>query len=174
MVELQKLIETARNAPSGHNNQRERWLVLGNREELQRLSGIVVDWMHWVLAKMPEMAAMLHLERTAQRWQDGEDVILRNAPALIVAHAEKDDRMAPSTCTITLAYLELAAAGRGLGTCWAGYFNAAASTFPPMSEALGLPAGHQSFGAMMVGYPAVTYQRLPPRKSPEIMWRLDD
>ncbi len=170
--ELQKLIEMARYAPSGHNSQGAGWLVLGNRDELQRLSGIVVDWMRWVIANMPEMAAFMHLERTVQYWQNGKDVVLRKAPAVIVAHAPKEDRMAPATCTIALSYLELAATAQGLGTCWAGYFNAAAATFPPMAAALGLPEGHQSFGSMMVGYPAFTYRRLPTRKAPEISWRL--
>lgn len=170
--DLQRVIELARYAPSGHNSQGAKWLVLGNREELRRLAGIVVDWMRWVIANIPEMAASMHLERTVRRWEGGEDVILRNAPIVIVAHAAKEDRLAPSTCTIALSYLELAAAGLGLGTCWAGYFNAAAATFPPMTAALGLPAGHQAFGSMMVGYPAFTYQRLPSRKTPEIAWRI--
>ena len=171
--ELQGVIETARYAPSGHNNQGTHWLVLANRNELMRLSGLVVDWMRWIIGNMPEVAASMHLERTVQRWQDGADVILRNAPAVIVAHASKEDRMAPSTCTIALSYLELAAVGRGLGTCWAGYFSSAATSFPPMAAALGLPEGHQCFGAMMIGYPALRYRRLPPRRAPEITWRLE-
>lgn len=170
--ELQRLIEVARYAPSGHNSQGAKWLVLGNREELHRLAGIVADWMRWVIVNMPEMASILHLEKTVQRWEGGDDVILRNAPAVIVTHAAKEDRLAPSTCTIALSYLELAATGLGLGTCWAGYFNMAATTFPPMTAALGLPAGHQTLGSMMVGYPAFTYRRLPSRKAPEITWRL--
>jgi len=80
--------------------------------------------------------------------------------------------MAPTTCTIALATLELASTAMGLGCCWAGYFNAAATTFPPMLEALALPSGHQSFGAMMVGYPKFTYHRLPTRKMPNITWRM--
>jgi nitroreductase/NAD-dependent dihydropyrimidine dehydrogenase PreA subunit len=169
---LQKLIEIARFAPSGHNSQGEKWLVLGNREELHRLAGIVADWMRWVIVNMPEFAAFMHLELAVQRWENGEDIILRNAPTVIIAHAKKEDRLAPSTCTIALSYLELAATGLGLGTCWAGYFNMAATTFPPMMEALALPEGHQAFGSMMLGYPAFTYQRLPTRKKPDITWRL--
>jgi nitroreductase len=100
------------------------------------------------------------------------DIIFRNAPVVIVAHAAKDDRTAPTSSTIALSYLELAATSAGLGCCWAGYFNAAATTFPPMMEALPLPEGHQCFGAMMVGYPKFEYQRLPLRKPPEITWRV--
>ncbi len=169
---LARLIEIARFAPSGHNSQGTQWLVLGDRDELRRLSEIVADWMRWMLVHLPEVALAMHIDRTLEHWEAGHEVILRGAPVVIVAHAEKDNRMAPSTSTIALTYLELAASGMGLGCCWAGYFNAAATTFPPMMEALALPPGHQSFGAMMVGYPKFKYHRLPTRTTPTITWRM--
>lgn len=169
---LLSLIDVARYAPSGHNTQGVRWLVLGQGEELQYLCGLVADWMRFMLEKMPEVALGLHMDKTLERWEQGNDVILRGAPALIVAHAEKDNRMAPASCTIALTYLELAATGMGLGCCWAGYFNSAASTYGPMKEALALPDGHQPFGAMMVGYPKFQYKRLPQRRAAKITWRL--
>jgi len=168
---LQKLIETARYAPSGHNSQGAGWLVVDKREELDRLRGIMTDWVRWMLTNVAELASSLHMDRVLKRIERGEDVILRGAPALIVAHGSKTDRMALSSCTIALSYLELAATGMSLGTCWAGYFNAAASSFPPLMEALGLPEGRQACGAIMVGYPQFRYQRLPERKAPDIIWR---
>jgi nitroreductase/NAD-dependent dihydropyrimidine dehydrogenase PreA subunit len=169
--ELTRLIETARYAPSGHNSQCAEWLVADNKEDLRNLASMVTEWMRWMMGNMPEVAQTWNLDVTVKRWEKGTDVILRGAPALIVAHAAEDNRLAPSTCTIALAYLELAATSMGLGCCWAGYFNAAASTFPPLKEALGLPQGHQSFGSMMVGYPKFSYHRLPLRKAPSISWR---
>ncbi|MBU0698434.1 MAG: hypothetical protein ABIK98_00325 [Pseudomonadota bacterium] len=59
----------------------------------------------------------------------------------------------------------------GLGCRWAGYFNAAATTFPPMKAALSLPREHESFGSMMVGYPQFSYLRLPMRRPPPTAWR---
>ncbi len=168
---LARLIEVARYAPTGRNSQGARWLVLDDREELRRLAGIVADWMRWMLANMRDVAPPLGMERAIAGWEAGYDIFLRDAPALIIAHAEKDDRLAPSTCTIALTYLELAATSMDLGCCWAGYLNAAATTFPPMAEALSLPRGHQCFGAMMVGYPKYRYHRLPPRNPPSIAWR---
>ena len=170
-VDISRLIEVARYAPSGHNSQCAEWLVLDNRDELRNLAGIVADWMRWMISNMPELALVMHMDKTLQRWENGNNVILRDAPVVIVAHAEKDNWMAPSTCTIAMAYLELAATGMGLGCCWAGYFNAAATTFPPMMEALSLPGGHECFGSMMVGYPKFSYHRLPTRKPPPISWR---
>ena len=169
---LAGLIEIARYAPSGHNSQCAQWLVLGNRDELRNLVGIVVDWMRWMISNMSEIALSMHMDRVVKRWEDGNDVVLRGAPVVIVAHAEKDNLAAPSTCTIALTHLELAATSMDLGCCWAGYFNAAATTFPPMIEALSLPKNHQCFGAMMVGYPKFSYHRLPLRKPPGITWRL--
>ncbi len=168
---LQKLIEVARYAPTGHNTQSVEWLVLSDRDELNKLVAIVGDWMRWMLANMSEFALSMHMDLALGRLEEGNDIVLRDAPVLIVAHASKDDRMAPASCTIALAYLELAATGMGLGGCWAGYFNTACNTFPPMKKALGLPVGHQCFGAMMVGYPQFRYQRMPERKTPSITWR---
>jgi nitroreductase/NAD-dependent dihydropyrimidine dehydrogenase PreA subunit len=170
-VTLQKLIETARCAPTGHNSQTVEWLVLSDREEIGRLVGIVADWMRWMLVNMPEVALSMHMDTTVERLDAGEDVILRDAPVLIVAHAAGDDVMAPASCTIALSYLELAATGVGLGGCWAGYFNAAANNYPPMLQALGLPEGNKCFSAMMLGHPQFRYHRLPVRNTPSIVWR---
>ena len=171
-AELKRLIDIARYAPSGHNLQPVGWLVLNDKAELKRLSSTVVDWMHWMLENSPELALSMHMDRTVARWDSGYDVILRDAPAVIVAHADKDNRVAPAACTIALIYLELATTTMGMGACWAGYFNAAATTFPPMKEALDLPEDHQAFGSMMVGYPKYRYQRMPIRNEPKITWRL--
>ena len=170
--ELIKLVDLARYAPTGHNTQSVEWLILGNKDELKHLAGIAVDWMHWMLSNMSEVALSLHMDRAVRLWEEGKDIILRNAPVVIVAHAAKNDTMAPTASTIALSYLELAATSIGLGCCWAGYFHAAATTFPPMMKALSLPEEHQCMGTMMVGYPKFRYYRLPLRKPPEITWRL--
>lgn len=167
---LQRLIEMACYAPSGINSQGVQWLVIDKQPTLKRMAGLVIEWMQWLRQEMPEMAQTLHVERIIRRWQEGGDGILRGAPALIIAYGAANNRMAPTSCTIALSYLELAATGLGLGTCWAGYFNAAANVFPPLCQALALPEGHQCFGAMMVGYPRLRYQRLPTRNPVALTW----
>ena len=171
---LARLIDLARYAPSGHNSQNTEWLVLSGREELRRLAGLVVEWMQQVQVESPELARAMHMERTVARWQAGHDVILRGAPVLIVTHAHAEDRIAPSSCTIALAHLELAATSLGLGTCWAGYLHAATAAFAPLVAALDLPEEHRCLGAMMVGYAKFRYQRVPTRRPARITWRLDE
>lgn len=169
---IANLIEMARYAPSGYNSQCVKWLVLGEKEELDMLARLIAEWMKWMIENMSDIASFLHLDIAVRRWEEGDDVILRGAPVVIVAHAEKDNVFAPSASTIALAHLELAAPSLGLGCCWAGYFHAAATTFEPMLEALSLPDEDQCFGAIMVGYPKHTYHRLPIRKPPSVTWRL--
>ena len=168
---LASLIDVARFAPSGHNYQPVRWLVVQAPEEVQRLAGMVADWMRHLMDEKSPMVAAMHLDLVVEAWDKGYDRICRNAPHLILAHASQANPTSPAAATIALTYLELAAVSMGLGACWAGYFNVAANLWPPLKEALGLPEGHAPFGAMLVGHPKYRYQRLPLRNEPQVIWR---
>jgi len=169
--DLARLIEGARHAPSGHNAQPVRWLVFLEASEVRRLAGLTVDWMRSVLRDQPAFAESLNMDHVVSAWEKGRDRVCRDAPHVIVAHAHKEDRTAPAACTVALAHLELTAFSMGLGACWAGFLNAAASLWPPMMESLGLPEGHASFGAMLIGRPRFRYRRIPLRREARITWR---
>jgi nitroreductase/NAD-dependent dihydropyrimidine dehydrogenase PreA subunit len=168
---LTKLINVARFAPSGHNRQPVKWLVINKRDEVQRMAGFVIDWMRYLIKEDSPLVGAMNLNRVVGFWERGYDPICRNAPHVIVAHAHQDDVTAPTACNIALTYLELAAPSFDLGACWAGYFNAGATFWPPMQKELKMPEDNISFGAMMVGYPKFKYQRLPLRKDAQIIFR---
>ncbi len=168
---LTSLLETASFAPSGHNSQPVHWLVIESRDEIRRLAALVIDWVRQTIEKEPEIAQPLHFDRVAAAWERGRDRVLRGAPNLVVAHADASLRAAQAACIIAVAHLELAAVARGLGVCWAGYFNAAANSYGPLMDALALPAGHQVFGALMMGHPVHRYVRVPRRNEPRVTWR---
>ncbi|MBA4394150.1 MAG: ferridoxin, partial [Desulfobacca sp.] len=147
------------------------WLVIEDPQEVSRLAGLVADWMRYLVNQGAEFAITLHMDRVVEAWDKGMDRILRSAPHLIIAHGLKTLAPVQGACTIALTYLDLAAASFGLGTCWAGYFNAAANFYPPLLETLALPPDHLPYGAMMIGYPKYTYQRMPLRNAPKITWR---
>jgi len=168
---LADILDIARYAPTAVNIQPVKWLVIEDAREVNRLAGLVIDWMRDVIREDPGLAKGLGMQRFVDDWEAGEDRICRDAPHLIVAHANGAIAVAQSSCTIALAYLELAAFSRGLGACWAGFFTRAAGLYPPMMETLNLPDGHQVFGAMLIGYPQYRYYRIPLRKKAEITWR---
>jgi nitroreductase/NAD-dependent dihydropyrimidine dehydrogenase PreA subunit len=168
---LERLIRTARFAPSGRNSQPVRWLVVSGRERVRVMAGHVIDWMRSTCAAKPEIGRALRLDRLVAAWDAGADPICREAPHLIATHAPKADLTAPRACTLALAYLELAAPSHGLGACWAGYLDMGALHWPPLQQELSLPAGDAFCGALMVGEPRYRYHRLPTRREPTIAWR---
>jgi nitroreductase len=131
----------------------------------------VADWMRSLLEDNAELARFMHMDRIVDSWDNGIDRILRSAPHLIVAHGLSTLATSQTSCLIAVTYLDLAAPSLGLGTCWAGYFNAAANFYLPLQEALALPKGHLPYGSAMIGYPMYHYQRMPSRNKPDISWR---
>ncbi len=170
-ITLSSIIETACYAPSEKNLQPVNWLVIENASEISLLAGIVIEWLRQVVIEEPEIAKSMNIPQLIIEWDKGIDRICHGAPHIIITHAEENLATSQTSCTIALTYLELAAFSYGLGTCWAGFFNAAANFYPPMMEALDLPDGHQCFGAMLVGYPRFTYHRIPLRKKAVVTWR---
>jgi nitroreductase len=88
-----------------------------------------------------------------------------------MAWAPKDERTAPPAAMIAIAYAQLAAAGLGLGSTFAGSINTASQTYPPLLEEFAMPPGYVPFGTFVVGYPAETYHRVPVRKPVDVTWR---
>jgi len=168
---ISKLIETARYAPTGHNEQEVEWLVIDNKEELEKLENIGTEWARWAIKNQPQMAAMFDMNIMIEKQKAGMGCFLRHAPVLVVTHAAKGNSMAAIDCATALAYLDLAASSSGLGCCWAGFVYVMAMTFPPMQQALALPEGHSAYGCMILGYPKYKYQLTPYRKVPRIAWR---
>lgn len=169
---LKRLIDIARYAPTAKNRQPVHWLVIENRDKIDRLASIVVQWMRSMADENDGAIFPVRLmKEIVADWENGMDRICRGAPHLIVAYGTKGLGAALSGSLIALTTLELAAPPFGLGACWAGYFNIAANSYPPMGKSLGLPEGHQCYGAMMIGYPKYLYHRIPLRKAPPITWR---
>jgi len=168
---LAKLIDMAHYAPTGTNSQLVQWLVINSREQLHSLAGMVVDMLRHLIKEGHPLAKAYRLERSVEAWEAGKDPVLRGAPALVIAHAPKGYPIAQVDSTIAITFLDLAAPAAGLGACWAGFFMMAAAQWPPLQQALALPEGHACFGAMMVGYPAYEYQRMPLRKETMVSWR---
>ena len=168
---LNKLIQVSGYAPSAGNARPVHFLIIENKKEVRRLSGLVVDWMRVTMKEAPALANALRLDRVIAMWDGGKDPICYNAPHLIFAHAGKDFRLGQHDCILALAYVELMALPLGLGATWAGYVLTASNSYPPLMETLKLPEGHKPFGVMMVGYPKLKFVRMPLRNPPKVTWR---
>lgn len=168
---IEKLIDTARYAPSGINRQPVYWAIVYDKDKVKQLSVLVIDWMRSLVKNNSAIAETLRLENIIKMYEKGVDPILRGAPHVIIAYALKDDITAPQSCTIALTYLELMAASFGLGACWAGYVAMAINASEEVRKFIGLSKKTNAFAGMMIGYPKYNYSRIPLRNTPHILWR---
>lgn len=165
---IEKIVDIARYAPTGHNEQGVRWLVVDTKDKLQQFERIGADWMRDIINKNRRMAAMF--PNILKRIEAGHHFFLRDAPVLVVAYSGENALLGSINCTIALSYFDLAAKSAGLGCCWAGFFMMAANSFPALRKAIALPEGHKVHGALMAGYPKYEYRRIPVRRPSPVTW----
>ena len=168
---LQKLIETARYAPTGSNSQMVEWTVFTDKEVIRHLAGLTVEWLKYLQENAPESDRFPYAPMIVAAWEMGMDVVLRNAPVVVIASAPEAAVSGMTDVSLALSYMELAATTMEVGTCWAGLLHGALLGWEPLQKVVGLPAGHVHHYAMMLGYAKPKYYRLPERKIPKIHWK---
>ena len=156
--ELLAALDDARYAPSARNQQVVDWLVIDDPDCLKPLALECAEALHDAGGSYASLAA-------AQA--RGDDVILRGAPCLVLAHAPRDAPFASEDCTAAVTCLELSLHSRGLGACWSGFVVAAARKG---LHRLPLCLTRLPFAGLMVGHPAQTFQRVPERPPLRIDW----
>ena len=167
---LERLLNTCRYAPSGSNKQPVNWIIAADKDRIHMLGRLVIDWMKDAVQSKQPVAPQWPLASFIQGWENGQDVIFRNAPVVLITHANKISSLPSESCVIAMTYFDLAASSMGLGACWVGFLMIAASLHPPIKTALGIPPDHELYGAMVAGYPQYPYKKIPERNQPHIVW----
>jgi nitroreductase/ferredoxin len=162
-------IEAARFSPTGNNVQNVQWLIIDDRDMIDEFRKAGNEWLLTFIKYAPMYAPLADIWE--KQMQDGADILLRDAPAIVSVFAEKDNAYNATICPISLAYFDLAAISLGLGCCWDGLFEAAWNNLPQIKDAIALPEEYQIFGSMAVGYPKYKYHRIPMRNQARITWR---
>ncbi|WP_238917600.1 nitroreductase family protein [Clostridium sp. YIM B02555] len=164
---LLELVNIAHYAPTASNSQCISYIIVENKNILEKASKIIVEWMEEQLkSPSPHWSFSRHIKNYTV---DGIDSILRNAPHLIIATAPKNFKNGRENTISELTYAELYATTIGLGSCWAGLFEFCAfSSYPPLISLFNIPEDKVITGAIMVGYPKYKYKRLVERNSSDV------
>jgi nitroreductase len=83
----------------------------------------------------------------------------KDAPEVIIISSKS-----PINAGLASAYMEIEANSLGLGILYSGFFVACSRLSRKLRRLLDLPRGHSVQTCMVIGYPAVKYQRIAPRK----------
>ncbi len=92
-------------------------------------------------------------------FENGEDIIFRGAPHMVVVSSAINAPCANVDPIIALSYIELYAQSLGIGTCWCGFAQSCFKIMPKLSKMVDIPDGYKPVYVMLLGKPAVKYQR---------------
>jgi len=158
---IQRLLDVAWHAPTGHNARRVMFTVIDDKEVMARFREEAMQGLMRVVRENRLPAGMGFVAELVSLWEEHRvDTVFRGAPHLIVASAPKAGATPEADCLIALSYFELFAQSLGVGTVWDGIakltFN---DLVPELSKTLGIPDNHLIGYAMAFGKPAVKYHR---------------
>ena len=148
---LEKIIEAGRFAPSGGNNQTNHFIVVQNKNVLQKLATLAQD----AFAKMevtPETYSSL--KTSIMLSKKGSYVFYYNAPVLIIVANQKNYGNNMADCAVAVENMMIAANELDLGCCWINqihWLTEDEKIFSCLRE-LGMKENERVFASMALGY----------------------
>ncbi|MFC1959125.1 nitroreductase family protein [Chloroflexota bacterium] len=191
---IERIVDGARFAPSGHNSQSTEYLVVQDRAVLNQVSATVIEYLKFeikrfsnpffktlvLLAAREAAESGLHeipgFKQMIQTFESGDDPILNDAPVLLAFHAKRTVGFADVNAQLALQNASLVAHSLGIGHFYTGWVLAPCRA--PMARAwnkripslLGIPPGNVLYGALALGYPIPRFKNMIDRKPPHIKW----
>lgn len=166
---LEKIIEGARLAPSARNQQGTQYIVVQDPALLHQITTLTIRWQKHILQTEPDpFPAFLRLVQAFE--EKGDDQILRQAPALLVFHADRHLEFAEASANLALENASLLCQGIGLASFYAGYMVDVCQHDDAIPRLLAIPDNHIIYGALALGYPKLKFKNRMERKPASITW----
>lgn len=167
---LEEVFDIVSYAPTGVNSQMNKWVVVSDPMVIRQLSDGVIEWMKAAITVNPEFAKFLNFAGLIRMYEQGNDVICRHAPTLVIGYTHASYTGGTIDSVIATSHLEILLPAFGLGSCWAGYLMIALRYSPEMRKMIGLDDSHTIHSATLIGYPQYRYYKIPARKEPQVSW----
>lgn len=165
---VKEITEAARFAPSSHNSQPWRFIVITNRKKIKETADCVKGWFKKLII-MGRVASLFYkkigeeIKSAEKRAYTDKDLFLYDAP-LVVLVCSKPGRFHAKDCSCAAQNMMLAANSLGIGSCWIGFADLALNKSRAMMENLGVPKGHEIMATLAFGYPVKKPDSALPRK----------
>ncbi len=144
---VKEIIQESCLAPSATNGQPWRFIIINDRELMQRLSNESKQNFLALMDKFPGAASLMYGEFLRNEAYN----VYYNAPCLVLIVGRKKHRSLRVDCALAAGYFMFAATARGLGTCWIGLGQMIQS--PELRQEIGLPDDHAIVAPIILGYP---------------------
>jgi len=171
--ELQELINIGRYVQTASNRQGIEYLVLEGQDKLRKLNKVFEEEVLRQVSDNPEIDWVADIVNEQRK--TGRDIVFRGGCSqLIFALADSNFKDGHQNAQFSFTFIAALAPSMGIGTCWAGIFEALAN-FDDRSgkirDFLDIPEGKGIRAVMMAGYPNITFRRLVERKPLVLNWR---
>ena len=170
---LEKIIETGRYAPSGGNSQSNHFLVIQNKQIIDRL----VKMVEKAFSQMEIIENMYRsLQNSINLSKKSGYMFSYNAPVLIIVANKKDYGNNQADCAIALENMMLEANELDLGSCYINQLKWLNEDQEILSylQSLGMKEDERVYGSLIVGYPDTNdgkpLRKALPRKGNEVTW----
>lgn len=156
---LSKLKQMLKYIPTGVNYHKLYFSVIDDLDVMNDFRNYVNSKIISIVEKKPFDLITKKFSRIINAIKNGNDIIFRGAPHMIVVSTPIDSPCYKIDPTIALSYFELYAQSMNVGTCWCGYAKHCIDMIPELSEYLEIPQGYKAGYVMLFGEPAVKYSR---------------
>ncbi|MBQ3292493.1 MAG: nitroreductase family protein [Mogibacterium sp.] len=148
---IQKILEAGRYSPTGGNSQNVSYIILGSKQK--EAEALCVDLFRKGTSLPSRFASF------SERFKITDDFFFKGAPLVILVTSKSD-----VNAGLASSYMEIMAESLGLGVLYSGFFVACTRFSRKLRRLIRIPKGHKVITCMVIGYPAVKYHRIVPRK----------
>ena len=148
---IDKILEAGRYSPTGANAQNVVFTILGGRQA--EAEAICVK----LFRKGKKLGS--GFVSFLKRIEITDSFFFKGAPLVIVVSSKSN-----GNAGLASAYMEIVAESLGLGVLYSGFFVVCTRLSRKLKKLIQLPKGHKAVSCIIIGYPAVKYQRIVPRK----------
>ena len=156
---LEKLKDMLKFAPTGRNIHKLHFAIIDDIEVLNNFRKLTYDKIKKVLASPCGNLISKKFGRYKKAIENGNDLLFRGAPHIIVVSAPPEASCADQDGIIALSYFELYAQSLGVGTVWCGLVQACLKAFPELCEYINIPKGYRPIYVMLFGPTDLKYTR---------------
>ena len=168
---IEKILEAARQAPSGGNNQTNHFIVIRNQEVLRKLALMAEEAFDGMEITKDTYKSLKNSITLSKR---GGYVFYYNAPVLIVVANRRDYGNNIADCACAIENMMVAANSLDLGSCWINqlkWLNEEPGIVDYLCS-LGMKEDERVYGSVIIGYPAtdsgLPNRNLMPQKGNEV------
>ncbi len=180
---IRQILESVAYAPYGAEPEKINITVINDRKRIEKALPYIAEFLDNIVKWMehPMASRMIKWKRGQETFNtiknhlypiaklgnyklEFGDRITRNAPAIIIFHADKGAEAHTDNSIIYATYTMLAAHALGLGATMIGIVPNAINKVPKVREIFRIPEQHEAVMSVIIGYPKYKYQRTIIRK----------